>query len=116
MVPFTIETERQLGAYVIRIAGELDLAGCPELESALREAERAQADRIIVDLEALTFIDSDGLGTILKASRRSTSDGNRLQVTRGIGQPAEMFRLTGLDRALPLIDPLALPADAPGVR
>ena len=111
-----IEAESQPRAHVIRIAGELDLAGCPDVESALQEAERAQADRIIVDLEALTFIDSDGLGTILKASRRSTSDGNRLQVTRGIGQPAEMFRLTGLDRALPLIDPLALPVDAPGVR
>ena len=63
-----------------------------------------------------TFIDSDGLGTILKASRRLTNDGKRLQVTRGMGQPADMFRLTGLDRAVPLIDPLALPADAPGVR
>ena len=51
----------QPDAYVIRITGELDLAGCPDLESALQEAERAHADRIIVDLEALTFIDSVGL-------------------------------------------------------
>ena len=66
-----IEAESQPDAYVIRITGELDLAGCPGLESALQEAERAHADRIIVDLEALTFIDSVGLATILKASRRS---------------------------------------------
>ena len=96
----TIEAESQADAYVIRIIGELDLEGCPELESALQEAEGAQMHRIIVDLEGLTFIDSVGLGTILRASRRSASAGNRLQITRGRGQPAEIFRLTGLDRTL----------------
>ena len=105
-----IEAENQPHAYVIRITGELDLAGCPALESALQEAERAHADRIIVDLEALTFIDSVGLGTLLRTSRRSASDGNRLEITRGKGQPAEILRLTGLDRALPLADPSLCPA------
>ena len=117
----TIEAESQPDAYVIRITGELDLGGCPDLESALREAERARADRIIVDLEALTFIDSVGLGTLLKASRRSARDGNRLEITRGKGQPAEMFRLTGLEKVLPFADPALCPAiqeagEAPGAR
>jgi anti-sigma B factor antagonist len=106
----TIEAESQADAYVIRIIGELDLAGCPDLEVALQEAGGAQVDRIIVDLEALTFIDSAGLGTMLKASRRSASDGNRLQITRGKGQPAEILRLTELDRALPLTEPSLCPA------
>ena len=105
-----IEAESQPDAYVIRITGELDLAGCPGLESALQEAEQAHADRIIVDLEALTFIDSIGLRTLLQASRRSASNGNRLQITRGKGQPAKMFRLTGLDEVLPLTDPSLCPA------
>jgi anti-sigma B factor antagonist len=115
----TIESEAHSDAYVIRIIGELDLGGCPELESALQEAEGAQMPRIIVDLEGLTFIDSVGLGTILKASRRSASAGNRLQITRGRGQPAEILRLTGLEKVLPLADPSLYPAiheagDAPG--
>jgi anti-sigma B factor antagonist len=117
----TIEAESQPGAHVIRIAGELDLAGCPDLESALRVAERVKADRIILDLEALTFVDSAGLGTLLRASRRSASDGNRLEITRGKGQPAEILRLTGLEKALPLADPALCPSiqeagDAPGAR
>ena len=106
----TIEAESQADAYVIRIIGELDLGGCPDFEGALQQAEGARVHRIIVDIEGLTFIDSVGLGTILKASRRSASDGNRLQITRGRGQPAEIFRLTGLDRALPLTDPSLCPA------
>jgi anti-sigma B factor antagonist len=105
-----IEAEGQPDAYVIRITGELDLAGCPGLESALQKAERVQADRIFLDLEGLTFIDSIGLRTLLRASRRSASNGNRLQITRGRGHPAKMFRLTGLDEALPLTDPSLCPA------
>jgi anti-anti-sigma factor len=106
----TIESESQADTYVIRIVGELDLGGRPDLESALQEAERSQADRIIVDLEALTFIDSVGLATLLETSRRSASDGNRLEITRGRGQPAEIFRLTGLEKVLPLADPGLCPA------
>jgi anti-anti-sigma factor len=115
----TIEAASQPDAHVIRVGGELDLEGCPDLESALQEAERTKAHRIIVDLEALTFIDSVGLGTIMRASRRSASNGNRLELTPGRGQPAEIFRLTGLEKVLPLADPGLCPAiqeagDGPG--
>lgn len=84
-------------------------------------AELIKADRIIVDLEALTFIDSVGLGVLLKTSRRSARDGNRLEITRGQGQPAEIFRLTGLEKVLPLADPALCPSiqepgEAPGAR
>jgi anti-sigma B factor antagonist len=117
----TIESESQADAHVIRIAGELDLGGRADLESALQGAERSQADRIIVDLEALTFIDSVGLGTLLTTSRRSASDGNRLEITPGKGQPAEILRLTGLEKVLPLADPALCPSiqaagDASGAR
>jgi anti-anti-sigma factor len=106
----TIDAEAGPDAYVLRIEGELDIAGCVQLDRALLEAERTQARRIILDLEELAFIDSSGLGVLLMASRRSASNGNRLEVTRGKGQPAEMFRLTELARTLPLTDPALCPA------
>lgn len=105
-----IDTSHQTDAYVICIEGELDLGRCPDLERALGEAERTEAGRIILDIEQLTFIDSTGLGILLTASRRSASNGTRLQITRGKGQVADMFRLTALDRALPLTDPCLCPA------
>ena len=116
-----IDAEHQRDAYVVRTVGELDLSGCPDLDVALDAAEQTQARRIILDLEELTFIDSIGLRTLLQASRRSASNGNRLQITRGKGHPAKMFRLTGLDEVLPLTDPCLCPAvddagRAPGSR
>lgn len=105
-----IESAYNPDACVVRIEGELDLAGCPELDLALCEAEQAPVRRIILDLEDLTFIDSAGLRSLLSASRRSASNRNRLEVTRGKGQPAYMFGLTGLERVLPLTDPALCPA------
>lgn len=90
-------------AYIVRIGGELDSTAQPALELALEQAERSGADRIVLQLDALTFIDGRGLATIVQASRRSARNGNRLQVTRGRGQVARMFCLTELDRTLPFV-------------
>lgn len=101
---FEIDAADQGEAHVVRIQGELDMEGCPALEIALEEAERSQADRILLDLEELTFMDARGLHTILKASQRSSSNGDRLQITRGKGEVARIFRLTELDTELPFSD------------
>lgn len=105
-----ISAAHQPDAYVIRIQGELDLGGCTDLDLALQQAEQTRAERIIVDLEQLTFIDSGGVGTLVEASRRSASNGNRLELTHGTGHPARVLRLMGLDQALPLTDPSLCPA------
>jgi anti-anti-sigma factor len=107
---FEIDTAHQDDAYIVQIRGELDLAGCPALELALEEAERSKATRVVLDLEDLTFTDARGLGTMLEASRRSARNGNRLQITRGKGQVAHIFRLTELDTGLPLADAALCPA------
>ncbi len=104
-------------ACVVRVQGELDITGCPELELALEGAELTQADRIVVDLEELEFIDGRGLHTLLEAARRSACNGNRLQVTQGRAQVARMLELADIANLLPLVDPCMCPAiRAPGPR
>jgi anti-anti-sigma regulatory factor len=47
--PLAIDTASQADAYVIRLRGELDLAGCAQLEAVLSEAEAGEANRIVLD-------------------------------------------------------------------
>ena len=77
--------------------------GAPTSTLHSKSLSRPKLGRIILDLEELTFIDSIGLRTLLQASHRSASNGNRLQMTRATGHPAELFQLTGLDEMLPLV-------------
>lgn len=99
-----IAAAQESHAYVVRLQGELDIAGCPALELALTDAEQSQADRILVDLENLTFTDSRGLHVLLDAAQRSAGNGNRLEMTRGTGSVAKAFRITGADTTLPFAD------------
>ncbi|MCD6015663.1 MAG: anti-sigma-factor antagonist [Solirubrobacterales bacterium] len=101
-----IDAAPQPDGYVIRLEGELDLAGCPDLESVLADAERSQVDRIVVDLDRLSFIDVCGLQTLNAAWRRSWNNGNRLRLARAGGHVAFMFRLTMLDVTLPFTEPV----------
>jgi anti-sigma B factor antagonist len=98
---FAITAAKKGDSYVICVEGELDLSGCPRLEHALREAESSHAIRVLLDLEKLTFIDAAGLSVLVMAWHRSMSNGNRLGVTRGRGNVADMFHLTALDTVLP---------------
>jgi stage II sporulation protein AA (anti-sigma F factor antagonist) len=99
-----IETAQSDGTYVIRLHGELDLSNCDAADRALLQAEQTQADRILLDVDGVKFIDSSGLQVILRAKRRSDASGQRLRITRGRGHVADMFRLTALDMTLPFAD------------
>ncbi len=70
----------------------------------LVQAEMSDAERILLDIEQLRFIDSVGLRVLLRAKRRAESNGGRLRITHGTGYVAEMFRLTALEHSLPFID------------
>ncbi|HEX2128981.1 MAG TPA: STAS domain-containing protein [Solirubrobacterales bacterium] len=97
-----IRTERAGDAYVVRLVGELDLAGADLTDQALIAAEDSDAGRILVDIDELEFIDSHGLRTLLRAQRRDEESGRaRLRVTRGTGHVAELLRLTAMDQSLP---------------
>jgi anti-sigma B factor antagonist len=93
-----IRVEETDDTYVVRLLGELDLSGVPEVNEALAAAEASGARSLLVDIEELTFVDSTGLSALLRVSRRN--DG-RLLFTRGSGHVAEMLRMTGIDQSLP---------------
>ena len=97
-----IRTEREGETYVVRLVGELDLSGCDLTEQALLGAEASDAQNILVDIDGLEFIDSQGLRILLRALRRDQESGReRLRVTRGTGHVEELLRLTAIDQALP---------------
>ena len=84
---------------IVRVRGELDLYTAPEFERAL-EQNRAADGRVVVDLSECTFIDSTGLGILVKADRRGDPDA-LLIVANGV-EVLRAFKVSGLDRRLVL--------------
>jgi anti-sigma B factor antagonist len=87
---------------IITLSGELDLALCikltPELNAALRSSVRA----IVIDLEAVSMVDSSGIALLLNAFRRLDHTGRQLAIACPMGSPRRAFELTALDRQLPM--------------
>ncbi len=71
------------------------------LEDELRRVNGASL--VILDLSDLEFIDSTGLGVLVKTHQRMREEGDQLAVVEGTGQVKRLLELTGLDRQLTLI-------------
>lgn len=76
--PAVIKSEREGDSVTVAVAGEIDLSTTDQLDAAIRQAEETEINRIVVDLSAMSFVDSTGLSVLLEAIKRSRSNGNRL--------------------------------------
>lgn len=83
------------------VSGELDLGSSPELAAAVDDAFDGGPERLVVDLRAVTFIDSSGLSVLLHARDRAEQIGATLVVLRPHGPAAQIFALCGVDGLFP---------------
>lgn len=104
--PFLLRTDSVDGAFVITLAGELDIASAPRLRDALGEAIRDGHPRVVVDLGEITFIDSMGLAALLNGLRRLTRAEATLSIVAVHPDVLRTFRLTRLDSTFSLYDSL----------
>jgi anti-sigma B factor antagonist len=81
---------------VVAVEGELDLASAPQLKRELADAVRAGSRRLIIDLSAVTFIDSTALG-VLVSLQKNLHDDAHLAIVGAEGDVLQIFELTGLD-------------------
>jgi anti-sigma B factor antagonist len=97
-------TLEQLTQDAVRIAVEGELAGLSAytFDSELRAVERRRPPCLVLDLSAVTFIDSGGLARVVAAHRRAQREGRRLVVVEGTTAVRRLIALTALDQRLEL--------------
>jgi anti-sigma B factor antagonist len=81
---------------VIAVRGELDLGSASTLDRELRDAGSNGFSHVVIDLGELEFIDSTGLGVLVRAQQAATENGHRVFLRRGSNQVQRLFELTGL--------------------
>ena len=88
-----IEKNIEQGKAVLKIAGELDTAAAPELESAL-DSVLPEAKSLLFDLAGLEYIASSGLRLILRSQKAMKGQGAMKLVNVG-PSVREVFDITG---------------------
>jgi anti-anti-sigma factor len=85
---------------VLQLSGELDVVTsdrlAEELETALNEARPL----LVVDLNALTFLDSRGIATLVHAFLEAPERGTTMSVTGARSGVRRVFEITGLEHML----------------
>ena len=96
---------RLVSAYaVVEVGGEVDVYTAPRLRDSLRRISTADAPHVILDLSAMTFIDSTGLGVIVGAVKRIREDGGTLSLRAPSRSTRKVLDITGLSEIIAIED------------
>lgn len=107
--PFEVTIEERGPAVHLILTGELDISTASRLEDGMRRAEADKPELVVLDLQALDFMDSTGLRLLITADTRARQEGRRLAIVQGNEMVQRVMRLTRLDERLTIVaDPGAL--------
>lgn len=103
-IGFHIEDEPvDAASHAVVVTGEIDLFTAPELRSRLAAPIAQAKSRIIVDLSAVTFIDSSSLGVLIAAHKQLELSGGGLVIVCDDRTILNTFKTTGLDRVFEIV-------------
>jgi anti-sigma B factor antagonist len=97
------DTTERADGYRVELSGELDISSAASVESRLMELESRAPERLYLDLQKVSFIDSTGLSMIINADGRARKDNRRLTIVSGEGVPRRILRTVGLEDRLDVL-------------
>ena len=112
---FDIKTEQLSdAAYVISLAGEVDLYTAPEFKQQLLEVIGQGGKEVVVDFTDTTFIDSTTLGVLVGGVKRLRSNDGQLSLVCSDRNITKIFEITGLNKVFPIYESRAEAVESVG--
>ena len=90
-----IQVEDADGYRVLRPSGDLDVYTVGSLRDAIGRMIEEKTPKAVVDLDAVPFMDSSGLGALMGGVRRMREAGGDLAVSCTKEQHLKLFSITG---------------------
>jgi anti-sigma B factor antagonist len=95
--PFSMVIDARPSEVVLSLHGECDMASAPALTSAI---EALVTPKVVVDLSGLTFLDSTGLGGLIRAKNCLAQRGTTMTIRGADGEVRKVLEITGTLDAL----------------
>lgn len=86
---------------VVRVGGEIDLLAAPVLRSCISSAAANADEAIVIDLHAVTFLDSSGLNELIRCAVEGARD---VVLQRPSERVRRVLELTGVCSLFTLVE------------
>lgn len=96
---FEVRVDGGVGHHLVAVAGDLDAASAPRLRSVLSELVGQGSGGlrdVVVDLRRVPFMDSSGLGALIKTASQLRRQERHFSVVKPQPQVLAVFEATGL--------------------
>jgi anti-anti-sigma factor len=98
-----VREERHEGTVVAVVEGEVDTASVGEVALKLRRIVENKLHRVVIDLAAVTYLDSAGINLLYAVGSDVRARQQELHLVVLPGSPIErMLHIVGADRAFPV--------------
>lgn len=88
------------GVTVLKLEGKLNMVSAPHLRQEVHSAVTAGNTKVVIDLTAVDFIDSSGLGALINGLKSTRQAGGDLRIAGPTEQVRLVLELTNMDRVL----------------
>lgn len=94
---YSVLVEERGDAPVVVVAGDADLMAADDLDSAI-DGARVGHDRLVIDLDGVTLMDSRTIGVLVTWAQRLSAEGASMPIVCSEENVLRLFRTMGLDR------------------
>ncbi|HEV2778047.1 MAG TPA: STAS domain-containing protein [Actinophytocola sp.] len=88
------------GVVIVSVAGDVDTSSAVHLQEVIAGSVERAAERVVIDLTAVTFFGSTGLAVLAEAASHAAQRNLALRVVANHPTVARPIRVTGLDSVL----------------
>ncbi len=100
----TLATREEDGRAIVAVGGEIDVYTAPRLRDQITELVSAGSYKIVIDLEAVEFLDSTGLGVLVGGLKKVRAHDGSLELICSQERLLKIFRITGLAKVFVIHD------------
>ncbi len=93
-----IKTGEEQGVTIVSVEGEINLESSPQLRKAFEDLLKKGTQKIILDFQRISYIDSSGLATCVELFQRLQEKSGKLSLVNVSPKIRNVFEVTRLDK------------------
>ncbi|MBX7059330.1 MAG: STAS domain-containing protein [Leptospirales bacterium] len=100
-----INVKKKDNRIIFELEGSLDIYTSLDLKAALEEHVKGESPDVIIDMDRLTYIDSSGIGILIKALNYVQGIKGKLSVANLKPAIEKVFKVSGLTSYFEILSP-----------